>query len=399
MILRSASLLTAALGLRVLLATLPALGGALVLPLDEVADITLALAIVTPLFLASAMGIPQRISTGDYGAGRYDQLHLARLLLALGALPLVLLVSLGFPVLATGLVLTLFAVRLFEGQAEVSTAILTRHDRPNVIAMTYAVLVALYLLALVYISNVSHGRLGYLLTATVLASFTAMLILHMAARKYHDRTASRERLMGRALFEIRKGYSLGFANGLLSLVSYLPRYLLSAIGLHILQGAFAITQLLIRQFTIVTQGLLFSRGGALLPRKGSKRAELDRFLLLAASAASLIALTFTAIYLLVRESGPFQTVILAELDAQQTMLSILVGAIFLLRFTTWLLATRFLKGPAQLRIALWSTAAALVTASLLLMSPRFEIALATDIAANLVIILLARRAIRQTVAV
>ena len=75
------------------------------------------------------------------------------------------------------------------------------------------------------------------------------------------------------------------------------------------------------------------------------------------------------------------------------LLSILVGAVFLFRFSTWLLATRFLRGAEQLRIAFRSAAAAVATALLILVAPRFEIALACDVVANFVIILLARRAI------
>lgn len=393
MILRSASLLTVALGIRTLLTTLPALGGALVLPLDEVADVTLGLAIVTPFFLASAMGIPQRVSTGDYGAGRYGQLHLARIMLGAGSLPLVLVASLAFPMLGGWLVFALFLTRFFEGQAEVSTAILTRQDKPLLIAVTYAIMVALYVAALFYVSAMVQAKIVGLLVATVVIAFVTMVALHLAARRFHDRTPARERLIDRALFEIRKGWSLGLANGSLSLVSYLPRYLLSAIGLHIAQGAFAIAQLLIRQFTIPTQGLLFARGGAMLPRKGSDRATLDRFLLLAAGAASVMGALFVAAYLVVRQLPAYDDLILATLTPPQMLLSILVGVVFLLRFSTWLLATRFLRGAQQLRIALWSALSALLTAALILVMPRFEVALAADIVANLVIVILARRAI------
>lgn len=393
MILRSVSLLTVALGLRTLLTTLPALGGALVLPIDDVADITLGLAVVTPFFLASAMGIPQRISTGDYGAGRYGQLHLARIMLAAAALPLVLLASLAFPMLAGWLVFSLFLTRFFEGQSEISTAILTRQDKPLRIAVTYAMMVALHIVALVAVSTMSHSKMIALLAATVAIAFASMVALHFAARRFHERTSARERLFNWSLFEIRKGWSLGLANGSLSLVSYLPRYLLSAIGLHIVQGAFAIAQLLIRQFTIPTQGLLFARGGALLPRKGSDRATLDRFLLLATGAATVMGFLFVAAYFVARQMPAYEDLILATLAPSQMMLSIVVGVVFLLRFSTWLLATRFLRGAQQLRIALWSAFSALLTAALILATPRFEVALATDVVANLVIVILARRVI------
>ena len=396
MILRSAAVLTVAIGLRTLLATLPALGGALVLPIDDVADITLALAIVTPFFLASAMGIPQRVSTGDYGSGRYGQLHLARIMLAAAALPIVLAASLAFPMLAGWLVLGIFLTRFFEGQSEISTAILTRHDKPHWIAVTHAVMVGLYLAALVHVSRMTHAKMIGLIVATVAIAFATMTVLHLAARRYHDRTPAKGRMISRSLFEIRKGWSLGMADGSLSLVSYLPRYLLSAIGLHIAQGAFAIAQLLIRQFTIPTVGLLFARGGALLPGKGSDRVTLDRFLLLALGAASVIGMLFVAAFFVVREMPVYEDFILATLTSSQMLLSILVGVVFLLRFATWLLATRFLKGAQQLRIALWSGLCAVVTAALILAVPRFEVALATDIVANLVIVTLVRRAVMRT---
>ncbi|MBW0145288.1 hypothetical protein [Sphingomicrobium clamense] len=391
MIVRSATVLTTALGLRILLATLPAVGGALVLDVGDIADVTLGIAIVTPVFLASAMGIPQRISTGDYGATRYDQLHIARFLIALVAMPFILLLGLTFPMVGTTLLLAFFFTRLFEGQAEVSAAILVRNDRAAIIAMNYAVLVILYLLGLAQISSSDHGKLETLLVITVAASFAAMIVLHFAARHHHNRGPAKGRLFFRSLFEIRKGYALGLADGILSVVSYLPRYLLSAIGLHLAQGGFAISQLLIRQFTIPTQGLLFARGGVLLPSKSSR--ALEHFFIIALAAAAGIGSVFVGLWFAAAPLPVYQATILAQLDRHEMLLSIFVGAVFLFRYSTWVLATRFLRGGEQLRIALWSAVAALVTAALLILSPSFEIALATDIAANLVIIALSLRAI------
>ena len=223
------------------------------LGISQLGQVTLALAITTPIFVVAECGLRAVYLTIQDRRSSFKWFLQLRLFCNLCALSAALLIGFLFVSALLPIVLIISLIKFFDSISELASAPLQESNQTSRIFFIYA-LSAILSIASVYISVSFSGSLILSLLSLSLVSFlTALAFCKLSLSAEHLLTSSHDTLKNiRNLSLIKVGFPIGATSALLALVSTIPQYLLANSWGDKFVGVFSVTL-----YTVVFVELVF----------------------------------------------------------------------------------------------------------------------------------------------